>query len=66
MNGLMERIRESEGFELNEAHPWIIGIYPGDLTSAPLVFIFGNIIRSGKEEWVEIGFPRYEKLEFNS
>ena len=30
-----------------------------------LIFIFGNIIRSGKEEWVEIGFPRYEKLEFN-
>jgi hypothetical protein len=65
MNGLMERIRESEGFELNQAHPWIIGVYPGDLTSAPLIFIFGNIIRSGREEWVEIGFPRYEKLEFN-
>ena len=33
MNGLMERVRESEGYELNEAHPWIIGVYPGDLTS---------------------------------
>lgn len=66
MNGLEERTRESEGFELNKAHPWIIGVYPGDLTSAPLIFIFGNIIRAGKEEWVEIGFPRYERLEFNS
>ncbi|MDR3682510.1 MAG: hypothetical protein P4L11_02180 [Geothrix sp.] len=66
MSGLMERIRESEGMELNEAHPWIIGVHPGDLTAAPLIFIFGNIIRSGKEEWVEIGFPRYEKLEFSS
>lgn len=66
MNGLVARTRESEGFELNEAHPWIIGVYPGDLTSAPLIFIFGNIIRSGKEEWVQIGFPRYENLEFTS
>ncbi len=66
MNGLVARARESEGFELNEAHPWIIGVYPGDLTSAPLIFIFGNIIRSGKEEWVQIGFPCYEKLEFSS
>ncbi len=66
MSGLLARIRESDGMELNEAHPWIIGVYPGDLTSAPLIFIFGNVIRSGKEEWVEIGFPRYEKLEFNS
>jgi hypothetical protein len=66
MNGLVARISASDGFELNETHPWIIGVYPGDLTSAPLVFIFGNIIRSGKEEWVQIGFPRYENLEFNS
>jgi len=66
MNGLVARVSETEGFALNEAHPWIIGIYPGDLTSAPLVFVFGNIIRSGKEEWVEIGYPRYENLEFNS
>ena len=66
MNGLVERTRASEGFELNEAHPWIIGVYPGDLTSGPLIFIFGNIVRSGKEEWVQIGFPRYENLEFNS
>jgi hypothetical protein len=66
MSGLLARVSESEGFELNAAHPWIIGVYPGDLTSAPLVFVFGNIIRSGKEEWVEIGYPRYENLEFNS
>jgi len=65
MTGLQERIRESDGMGLNAAHPWIIGIYPGDLTSTPLIFIFGNIIRSGKEEWVQIGFPRYEKLDFN-
>ena len=64
MNGLMERTRESEGFELNQAHPWIIGIYPGDLTSPPLIFIFGNIIRYGKEAWVEVGFPTYEQLDF--
>jgi hypothetical protein len=66
MCGLMERIRESEGMELNEAHPWIIGIHPGDLTQAPLIFIFGNIVRSGREEWVEIGYPRYEPLVFRS
>jgi hypothetical protein len=66
MNGLEERVSHTEGFELNQAHPWIIGVYPGDLTSAPLVFIFGNIIRSGKEEWTEIGYPRYENLEFRS
>jgi hypothetical protein len=66
MHGLLERIRETDGFELNESHPWIIGVHPGDLTSTPLIFIFGNIIRSGKEEWIEIGYPRYEGLEFPS
>ena len=66
INGLLERIRETEDYELNEAHPWIIGVHPGDLTSSPLIFIFGNIIRSGKEEWVQIGYPRYENLEFSS
>lgn len=65
MHGLLERIRETPDYQLNEAHPWIIGVYPGDLHSSPLVFIFGNIIRSGTETWVEVGFPRYEKLEFN-
>ncbi|MDR3672646.1 MAG: hypothetical protein P4L36_17500 [Holophaga sp.] len=64
IHGLLDRIRETEGYQLNEAHPWIIGVYPGDLQSTPLLFIFGNIIRSGKEEWVELGFPHYEKLEF--
>jgi len=65
MHGLLERIRETPDYQLNEGHPWIIGVYPGDLHSSPLVFIFGNIIRSGTETWVEVGFPRYEKLEFN-
>jgi hypothetical protein len=64
IQGLLERIRDTEGFELNPQHPWIIGVYPGDLQSSPLIFIFGNIIRSGREEWVEVGFPHYEKLEF--
>ena len=65
MHGLLERIRETPDYQLNEAHPWIIGVYPGDLHSSPLLFIFGNIIRSGSETWIEVGFPRYEKLEFN-
>jgi len=64
MQGLLERIRETEGYQLNEAHPWIIGVYPGDPQSTPLLFIFGNIVRSGTEAWVEVGYPRYEKLEF--
>ena len=46
MSGLMERTRESEGFELNEAHPWIIGVYPGDLTSSPLIFISVSMARA--------------------
>jgi hypothetical protein len=65
MHGLLERIRETPDYQLNEAHPWIIGVYPGDLHSSPLIFIFGNIIRSGSETWIEVGFPRYEKLEFS-
>ena len=65
IRGLMERIRDTEGYRLNEAHPWIIGVYPGDLQSSPLIFIFGNIIRSGSEEWVEVGYPHYEKLQFS-
>jgi hypothetical protein len=64
MAGLRERIREAEDHQLDPAHPWIIGVHPGDLTSSPLIFIFGNIIRSGHETWVELGYPRYEKLEF--
>jgi len=62
MAGLQERIREAEDHVLDPDHPWIIGVHPGDLTTSPLIFIFGNIIRSGGEAWVEIGYPRYEKL----
>ena len=64
MDGLRERVRNTEDYVLNEEHPWIIGVHPGDLTSEPLIFIFGNIIRSGKEEWVEVGYPHYEHLAF--
>lgn len=64
MNGLTERAQATEGFELNPAHPWIIGVFPGNASTSPLIFIFGNIIRYGRESWVEVGFPTYEKLEF--
>jgi hypothetical protein len=64
MRGLLERIRETADYRINEAHPWIIGVYPGDLSSSALIFIFGNIIRAGQETWVEVGYPHYEKLEF--
>jgi hypothetical protein len=64
MNGLTERAGATEGFELNAAHPWIIGVFAGNATASPLIFIFGNIIRNGRESWVEVGFPTYEKLEF--
>ncbi len=66
MDGLRERIGATEDYQLDGEHPWIIGVHPGDLTSPPLIFIFGNIIRSGKETWVELGYPRYEPLEFPS
>ena len=64
MNGLLERVRDTADFALNEAHPWIIGVHPGDLTTSPLLFIFGNIVRNGNEVWTEVGWPIYEKLEF--
>ena len=64
MTGLTERAEATEGFELNPAHPWIIGVFPGNASSSPLLFIFGNIIRYGKEAWVEVGFPTYEQLDF--
>jgi len=64
MNGLLERTKATEGFELDPAHPWIIGVFPGSESSSPLIFIFGNIVRYGRETWVEVGFPTYEKLEF--
>lgn len=64
MNGLKERAQATEGFELDPGNPWIIGVFPGSATASPLIFIFGNIIRHGRERWVEVGFPTYEKLEF--
>lgn len=64
MNGLEERAGATEGFQLNPEHPWIIGVYPGSESSVPLIFIFGNIIRYGRESWVEVGFPSYENLAF--
>ena len=64
MNGLTERAAATEGFELNQAHPWIIGVFPGNATTGPLIFIFGNIIRNGRESWVEVGQPTYEPLTF--
>ena len=64
MNGLVERAQATEGFELNQAHPWIIGVFPGNATCSPLIFIFGNIIRQGRETWVEVGSPTYERLEY--
>jgi hypothetical protein len=64
MNGLTERTLGTEGFELNRQHPWIIGVFPGNDHAAPLIFIFGNIIRNGQEAWVEVGEPKYDALEF--
>lgn len=64
MNGLTARAQATEGFELNQDHPWIMGVFPGNDSSSPLIFIFGNIIRYGTESWVEVGCPTYEKLAF--
>jgi hypothetical protein len=64
MTSLVERAEATEGFELNAAHPWIIGVFPGNDTTAPLIFIFGNIIRHGRESWIEVGSPTYDKLAF--
>ncbi len=64
MGGLRERAQATEGFELNPDHPWIIGVFPGSATSSALIFIFGNIIRYGREAWVEVGSPTYEQLKF--
>jgi hypothetical protein len=64
MAGLTERAQATEGFELNPDHPWIIGVFPGNASSSPLIFIFGNIIRNGQETWAEVGFPTYERLAF--
>jgi hypothetical protein len=64
MSGLTERTRGTEGFELNPDHPWIIGVFPGNEAASALIFIFGNIIRNGKESWVEVGYPTYQNLEF--
>ncbi|NTW86248.1 MAG: hypothetical protein HGB30_08815 [Holophagaceae bacterium] len=64
MNGLTERAQATEGFELDPEHPWILGVFPGNATTSPLIFIFGNIVRNGQERWIEVGFPIYERLEF--
>lgn len=64
MNGLTERAQATEGFELDPGHPWILGVFPGNATTSPLIFIFGNIVRYGQERWVEVGFPTYEQLQF--
>ena len=64
MNGLTERAQATEGFELDPEHPWILGVFPGNATTSPLIFIFGNIVRYGQERWVEVGFPTYERLVF--
>lgn len=64
MSSLAERAQATEGFELDREHPWIIGVFPGNASASPLIFIFGNIIRNGRERWVEVGFPAYEKLVF--
>jgi hypothetical protein len=64
MHSLIERTQATEGFALNQDHPWIIGVFPGSPTAAPLIFIFGNIVRYGKEVWLEVGEPRYEPLAF--
>jgi hypothetical protein len=64
MDGLTERAKSTEGFQLDPHHPWIMGVYPGNASSSALIFIFGNIIRNGRESWVEVGVPVYEKLQF--
>jgi hypothetical protein len=64
MSGLTERARTTGGFELNTAHPWIIGVLPGNDSSSSLIFILGNIIRYGKETRAEVGYPTYENLNF--
>lgn len=62
MNIVVERARETQGYELDEAHPWIIGVYPGGEARLPELFVFGNIIRNGAERWVEVGSIQYENL----
>jgi hypothetical protein len=62
MDIVMERVRETEGYLLNQAHPWIIGLYPGDGQQHPHVFVHGNIVRNGSEHWVEVGSIQYERL----
>lgn len=62
MNIVMERVKEAEGYVLDQEHPWIIGIYPGDGEQHPHVFVHGNIIRNRTEHWVEVGSIQYEPL----
>ena len=62
MDIVMERVKETEGYRLDQAHPWIIGIYPGNGEQHPHIFVHGNIIRNGTERWVEVGSIQYERL----
>lgn len=62
MDIVRERVKETEGYVLDPEHPWIIGIYPGDGTQHPHVFVHGNIVRNGTERWVEVGSIQYDRL----
>lgn len=62
MEIVMERVKETEGYVLDQEHPWIIGIFPGGREQHPHVFVHGNIIRNGTERWVEVGSIQYDPL----
>ena len=62
MNIVMERVKETEVYDLDTEHPWIIGVYPGNDEQHPHVFVHGNIIRNHTERWVEVGSIQYEGL----
>jgi hypothetical protein len=62
MDIVMERVKETAGYVLDQEHPWIIGVYSGDGQQHPHVFVHGNIIRNENERWVEVGSIQYEPL----
>jgi len=62
MEIVLERVKETEGYVLDQEHPWIIGVYPGNGEQHPHVFVHGNIIRNATEHWVEVGSIRYDPL----
>ena len=62
MEIVLERVKETEGYVLDQEHPWIIGVYPGNGEQHPHVFVHGNIIRNGTERWVDVGSIRYDHL----